>query len=173
MEVIARKDAKLHGLKRYFTGKPCKYGHVSERYTLKGVCCDCHALQYDKYLTDNADKERTRKASWMKDFRDNMSQEDRDNYNASFYRRYPASYKANARKRLNACRLATPPWVDNAALTEIYKNCPEGHHVDHIHPLKGKNFSGLHVPWNLQYLPAAENLIKGNRIQPEDLNAVF
>lgn len=35
--------------------------------------------------------------------------------------------------------------------------------VDHIMPLKGVNFSGLHVPWNLQLMPLSENIRKGNR----------
>jgi 5-methylcytosine-specific restriction endonuclease McrA len=29
------------GLKRYFTGKPCKHGHVSERRVPHGNCIDC------------------------------------------------------------------------------------------------------------------------------------
>lgn len=59
-------------------------------------------------------------------------------------------------------RIATPLWEDKNAIKEFYKNCPDGFHVDHIIPLRGKNVTGLHTLSNLQYLPKEENMRKSN-----------
>lgn len=59
---------------------------------------------------------------------------------------------------------ATPIWADKIAIRKFYVECPAGYHVDHIIPLHGELVSGLHVIENLQYLPAEENLKKGNKI---------
>lgn len=40
-EIIRRKDAMALGLKRYFTNKPCKQGHVALRWTRDGGCNTC------------------------------------------------------------------------------------------------------------------------------------
>ena len=41
MQIISRAEAKAKGPKRYFTGKPCKCGHVAERQVLNATCVDC------------------------------------------------------------------------------------------------------------------------------------
>lgn len=56
-----------------------------------------------------------------------------------------------------------PAWANRELIKEFYLNCPEGYHVDHVIPLRGKLVSGLHTIENLQYLPAKENISKGNK----------
>lgn len=41
MEIITRKQAIERGLKRYFTGKSCKRGHVAERRVVSCECLEC------------------------------------------------------------------------------------------------------------------------------------
>jgi hypothetical protein len=40
-----RADAIEEGLDRYFTDKPCRHGHVAERYTANGQCVECGRLR--------------------------------------------------------------------------------------------------------------------------------
>jgi hypothetical protein len=67
----------------------------------------------------------------------------------------------------------TPKWVDVEEVLAVYSKCPKGYEVDHIVPLRGlidgRPVTGLHVPWNLQFLPASENRKKYNRIKEETL----
>lgn len=53
-KIVTRPDAKAAGLKRFFTGSPCKSGHVAERYTSSGGCitCDAHG-QIGRYRREH------------------------------------------------------------------------------------------------------------------------
>lgn len=77
--------------------------------------------------------------------------------------RYKKLRRARENKRRAAKLKRTVSWANLDVIKEIYLNCPEGYHVDHIVPLQGINVSGLHVENNLQYLPASENISKSNK----------
>lgn len=44
MKIISKKQAKKLELKRYFTGLPCKNGHISERTVVSSNCVECAAI---------------------------------------------------------------------------------------------------------------------------------
>lgn len=86
-------------------------------------------------------------------------------YFDSHQRSYERNY-GKIRERQNHYKsernLRIPPWSQTEVIADYYANCPEGMHVDHIIPLKGRLVSGLHVIENLQYITARENISKGN-----------
>jgi len=60
---MKRAEAKAQGLKFYSTGKPCKHGHLSDRYTSTAICVQCvRVAGIDRYK-NNREKQY---AAWRK-----------------------------------------------------------------------------------------------------------
>lgn len=118
---------------------------------------------YDlNYNKKNREVKNAKSVVWNARNKDKKSQISKKYYYANKNKVF-ANCAARRARVLNAM----PKWLTQEhkkQIIEIYKNRPEGYHVDHIMPLKGKNSCGLHVPWNLQYLPATENFKKGNKV---------
>jgi hypothetical protein len=76
--------------------------------------------------------------------------------NKAYYLAKTAAYRANK-------VLATPNWADLYKVKEIYMNCPDNMHVDHVYPLNSSWVCGLHNEFNLQYLSPEDNLKKSNK----------
>lgn len=56
MVILTRAEAKRQGLPKYFTGKPCRLNHISERRTVNGTCDECFRLS--KRLTYKASRDK-------------------------------------------------------------------------------------------------------------------
>ena len=116
MQIITRQEAIAQGLKRYFTGKPCKHGHIVERQCSSGACFACAAArdkaryaanpekktaQNKAYREANRDKVLARKKAWHEANRDSqlarLKAWNEANREAAAAR-HKAYYKANCEK---------------------------------------------------------------------------
>lgn len=183
MELISRADAKSKGLKRYFTGRPCKHGHVSEYLVSNGTCCACNCAKVIEWQRKNPDKAKKRNDKWREanpglaaKRANEWYYQNKDKHiqtRNEYFKKHP-----HLRAKLSSIQRAaqnkrTPGWLtedDFWLMDEIYRlanlrTAMTGieWHVDHIIPLRGKNVSGLHVPSNLRVIPKQLNLKKGNR----------
>ena len=117
------------------------------------------------YQENNRPKVRAWSRSWRLENKETARRMTREWNHANSDRRNEAS---KARECLKS--KAMPPWADRKAILKFYQEARRltretsvPHHVDHVWPLKGVGFVGLHVPWNLQILTAAANISKSNR----------
>ena len=62
-QIITRKEAKANGLKKYFTGKPCQRGHISERTFPNGDCLKCMPVQQKNYYATESGKAKVNAAN--------------------------------------------------------------------------------------------------------------
>ncbi len=56
IKIITRTKAKSCGLTRYFTGKPCKQGHICEKYTSNSTCVKCLKITKRNWRRNNPEK---------------------------------------------------------------------------------------------------------------------
>jgi 5-methylcytosine-specific restriction endonuclease McrA len=184
-----RKEAKEQGATHYYTGDPCKYGHVALRKT-KGACVECLKVEWQKGNETRADyfkaynkKEevKDRKNEWYVANRDQVIERAKTRP-VEALREYRNAWKMNNHVQVNAStkarrrkhRQATPSWLTKKQKSEIRqlyqiaitmtKTTGEQYVVDHIVPLRGGDVCGLHVPWNLRVITQEENLKKSNKL---------
>lgn len=152
------KESRATGAQQFFTGRSCRRGHFAARRADNRLCTECgRESSRDRWHTNKHDP----------DWKEHQYVLNRK-YLAKDRERRPEYWRARARAR-DAQKLgATPPWLTQAHQDEtraIYADAAarsEPHHVDHIIPLVHPDVCGLHVPWNLQVLSAADNLRKSN-----------
>lgn len=142
--------ASAAGLKRFFTGAPCRAGHVAERLVSNGMCVVCHNAQtgaahkrrraknpprrrctpqeyYQRYKETRrryAEANKERLAEYRKEW--SAANPDLIKAKSAKWRRAnPDKVRAFGAKRRADKFRATPKWADRAAITAIYAKARE------------------------------------------------
>jgi 5-methylcytosine-specific restriction endonuclease McrA len=184
-----RAEAKAQGAKYYFTGEPCKHGHVAPRKT-KGACIECLKVEWIEALAKRAGyyAEYNKSSAGVKAKQDYYAKNKTDviaraqartvaqknTYKKKYKAANPDLYKELVNVRRRRFRDATPKWLTTEQKLEIRfhyrmaialsRATKIPHAVDHIIPLQGEDVCGLHVPWNMEVITQEENLKKSNKV---------
>jgi 5-methylcytosine-specific restriction endonuclease McrA len=191
-----RKEAQTLGATHYFTGEPCKHGHIAPRKT-KGACIEClrvewqksnvtraeYFQQYNKSEAGQEAKQRYYEANRLAVIARAQARptEEKRAYRDAWKVNNLTAVRADTKNRRRKHRQATPPWLTRRQKTEMRamyqiaitmsKTTGERYVVDHIWPLRSDFVSGLHVPWNLRVVTQEENALKSNKL-PGDSDAL-
>jgi len=211
-KIMTRQEAERAGLRFYFNGKPCPNGHLAERMLPYGHCVTCHTEGCKSWRQNNREKVlqshyeyyherggRERHREWRKkcfeenpnlhrehyqryhvDIPEEKKEHRRERHRQRMRQRWAEDIEHREQRKLEAqlrrryLKKTTPKWIDPNVFASFYKEAAEKarqtgvkHHVDHYYPRNGETVSGLHVPWNLQVIPAAENTAKHNKMPEE------
>lgn len=174
-------------------GKPVSDFYANKRMKdgLNTFCIQCHKKDNIERKTKNRADETFKQSerAYKKTYRMENNAEhvaymvqwrkNNQDHTQQYSKKYRTKNKAFVnflyQKRKIALANRTPAWLledDFWVIKEAYLLAEERTrlfgfpwHVDHIVPLRGKNVSGLHVPYNLQVIPAVENMQKTNRYE--------
>jgi hypothetical protein len=184
-----RAEAKATGASHYFTGEPCKHGHIAPRKT-KGACIECLKVEWAQgnearaeYFKEYNRREdvKDRKNEWYQENREQVIQaaatrpaQVKREYRNAWKETHKVQIRADTKARRRKHRDATPSWLTRKQKSEIRQvyqiaitmtqTTGEQYVVDHIVPLRGADVCGLHVPWNLRVITQEENLVKSNKL---------
>jgi 5-methylcytosine-specific restriction endonuclease McrA len=180
-----RAEAKNSGSKYYFTGQPCKHGHISPRKT-KGSCVDCLKVEWtiNNHKRKDQPKTEAAKSAGKRYYERNKEAvvaraqsrtvESKNAYKKKYKVANLELYRELVNARRRRFRDATPKWLTADHKMEIrlkYRLALElsrklcvPYVVDHIIPLQGADVCGLHVPWNMEVMTQKQNLQKSNKL---------
>lgn len=147
IQLVPRAVARARGYRRYFTGKPCLRGHVSERAAERKTCIACRQelqnaanarpdkkakrAEYDRqrWINDQACLEAKNKAYYAKNA-DAVNAQKREYWaanreamlaaNKEWKNRNQSVYRAYAVGRKAHVKQATPPWANREAIRAVY-----------------------------------------------------
>lgn len=175
--VCSKPKAYLNKAKEWVC-KLCRPSRVAPRDVPEHkLCKGCDTLKNSSdFHSDLRNKDGLQtlcKLCYKEDYRGNKVKRSKQQKEWKALNKHRLNFYQSFRRTLQLN--ATPKWLSESQKAEIeYKYwlakdltaiSGESYEVDHVIPLVNKVVSGLHVPWNLQVLPADLNREKSNKLK--------
>jgi len=157
-------EAQRRGEAYYFTGKPCKHGHISPRFTSGRKCKECAYIR---------NRKRTTEENYWTDYGDEEYKQRKREYAKKHYLTYAHKKAfANRRRLIKLARVATREGsekIRRMTLESQIRTLDTGikYEIDHIIPIVHEKVCGLHVPANVQILTKKQNRAKASRFDQD------
>lgn len=160
---VTRAEAIAAGERLYFTGRPCKRGHLAPRMVANRLCVECNKAACSDWHAANREAANARRMEWT------ARNRQRHYRNCLAYqRRHPDKHCAHQSRRRAQARARAGRYTD-ADVARIMRaqrgrcascrcDLSTGKHIDHIHPLA---LGGSNGPENIQLLCPPCNQKKG------------
>jgi 5-methylcytosine-specific restriction endonuclease McrA len=182
-DIIESAEARARGLRYYFTGRPCKHGHIAERITANWTCVVCYDATLAQWRSENADRvrevDRLHRARTAEQHRANdlrwrwanieaVRERDRARYiraDRDMLRKHRRDRKARLRNAEGSHTLAEikdllEKQKFHCAACRVDISRSDSRHLDHIMPVAKGGSNSIE---NLQWLCPACNRRKGAR----------
>jgi 5-methylcytosine-specific restriction endonuclease McrA len=134
--VTKRRHAKAAGASHYYTGKPCKRGHLALRFVSTGTCIECQKIHTQAATKANPKRRAGWFAKWREKNLEDCRRKQRERYhaNADAYLKRQGVYKlTNRAVLLEYAKLYAknnPDWVrSNRNRRRARKVAAGGHHT--------------------------------------------
>ena len=193
--IVSLKEAKTRGLKVYFTGIPCRLGHISIRKVVSRSCILCDTNADDKFrktqkrkeykieyrdknrkkLNDqakvlyskNREKMNDRSKSWIRKNRHKVNSYRRDRYKNNEY------VKASITMRAMVKRILNLSGREKKLSTNIYLGYSKNELIGHIKSLflEGMSWSN-HGEWHIDHIKPVSLMLKEGEKDPGIINAL-
>lgn len=169
MKLVARQEAIQQGLNRYFTGKPCLRGHISERAVSHRGCLRCHADNEELWRDKNLQASRARD----KKSRDivGSSRHLKSQHTEESWKKQLEYFRVKNHERRDLTAGSLSPDIRQKhfeAQKGLCNGCSceldDSAHIDHKIPISR---GGMNLDENTQLLCAYCNLSKGSKTMTE------
>lgn len=190
-----RKEAKELGVMFFYTGQPCKWGHIAPRYVSSNGCCVCREESWQRHYKENREelikkrvkyeierfkndpefreRERTRLKKYFSK-NPEKKKEANDKYSEKYPERRRDSWAKKNYKRKKAVNAYSSDELTEFAFSEARELCRMREEVtgfnwdvDHVVPLISDKVCGLHKWTNFAVIPASVNRSKQNIYWPD------